>query len=119
MNKKYDTLNFLKVEGYVDGEFIKSEYWQTRGGLDKDYNIIEPVIEGEYIERFDNGQIKMQIEYKNGKRYNTYRWYKNGNKAIEHNKDTQILKEWTEEGLLTTSYSGEGKNFVDHLKGSK
>ena len=72
-------------------------------------------LDGEATQWFENGKMKKQSEYKNGKLHGTLsEWYKNGQKKYE-----QHFKDGKKDGSFTRWFDDGHKHYVEQYKNGK
>jgi len=54
-------------ETHVDGKLVKMRTFYTNGNTESEYSLNNGVLDGKYLLYFDNGKLKAEYDYKNGK----------------------------------------------------
>ena len=111
-NVVYIILSFLLLTGF-SGEKVVSSL-QDRGGVKYEKNSEVPFT-GVLVEKYENGQKKLEEHYKDGKLEGLWTWWsKNGQKVREGNtKDGELDGLWTTWGkdgnIIGTGMYKDGK----------
>lgn len=95
------------VEGLIDPYFGKEFIEKIRESIKK-----QPTGEGEYVEYWDNGTLKVKLPYKDSKpNGHLHGWYDNGRDAFKG-----FFKEGVKQGIHITFYRTEEKQHAKQVR---